>query len=157
MLTNSALRVLVASAAGVAWACAPKPSPEPDPRPDIDAAQAAFWAAHEEGDAEALAALVTDQAVLWGPGMDEVSGREGLRAAAEGMFSAMSISDFEIQSRELTVHGDIAYELATYSETVTYQGAEPSAVTGRYLIVWRKEADGAWRVHRNMFHFVSGA
>jgi hypothetical protein len=95
MLTNSALRVLVASAAGVAWACAPKPSPEPDPRPDIDAAQAAFWAAHEEGDAEALAALVTDQAVLWGPGMDEVSGREGLRAAAEGMFSAMSISDFE--------------------------------------------------------------
>lgn len=156
MLPNATFRLLVLAAAAQVSACTPQSSPEPDPRPDIDAARAAFWAAHEEGDAEALAALVTEDAVLWAQGMEEVSGREALHATAEGMFSAMAISDFEIDSRELTVHGGIAYELATYSETITYEGAEPSAVRGRYLIVWKREADGAWRVHRNMFHFVSG-
>lgn len=157
MLPNVTLRLLVVAAAVQASACTARSDPEPDPRPDIDAAQAAFWAAHEEGDAQALTALLTDEAILWAPGMEEVSGREALYAAVEGMFAAMTISDFEIDSRELAVHGDLAYELATYSETLTYQGAEPSAVRGRYLIVWKREADGAWRVHRNMFHFVSGA
>lgn len=135
----------------------PRPTSERDPRVNIDAAQAAFWEAHEQGDAEALAALVTDDALLWAPGMDEVGGREAIHAAAEGMFAAMSISDFDIESRELVVHGDTAYELATYSETLTYKGAAPSAVRGRYLIVWKRDVDGEWRVHRNMFHFVTGA
>lgn len=53
--------------------------------------------------------------------------------------------------------GHVAYELATYSETLTHEGAEPSPVRGRYLLVWKRDADGQWRVHRNMFQFISGA
>ena len=150
-------RGLLVLAAVCLPACTAPPAAESDPRPEIDAAQAAFWGAHVRGDAEGLANLVTVDALLWVPGMDEVSGREAIRAAGEEMFAGMSISDFEIESRELSVHGNAAYELATYSETLTYEGAEPSAVRGRYLIVWKRDTDGKWRVHRNMFHFISGA
>lgn len=157
MLSRTTSRTVLPLVVACVAACSAGPAPEVDPRPEIDAARAAFWNAHERGDAEALASLVTEDALLWGPGMDEVRGRDAIRAAAEGMFAAMSISDFEIESSELSVHGDAAYELATYSETVTYQGAEPSAVRARYLIVWKRDPDGAWRVLRNMFHFISGA
>ena len=152
-INGTVLLLLVACVAG----CSAEPVPEVDPRPEIDAARDAFWDAHEQGDADALASAVTADALLWGPGMDEVRGRDAIRAAGEGMFAAMSISDFEIESSELSVHGNSAYELATYSETVTYEGAEPSAVRARYLIVWKRDTDGEWRVHRNMFHFISGA
>lgn len=123
----------------------------------IDTARAAYWAAHENGDADALADLVTEDAILWAPGMEEVRGRSAIRAAAQAMFTALRVTAFEIDSRELTVHGELAYELATYSETLAYEGTEPSPVRGRYMIVWKREDDGQWSVHRNMFHFVSGA
>jgi ketosteroid isomerase-like protein len=105
--------------------------------------------------AAALASLVTDDGLLWAPGMEEVRGRGTMLAAAQGMFSAMSISDFEIESTELDIHGDRAYELTTYSETITPTGGPASQARGRYLIVWQKESAG-WRVHRNMFHFIAG-
>ena len=71
------------------------------------------------------------------------------------MFDAMTISDFAILSQEMDVHDAVAYELATYSETLRMGDAEAATVRGRYLIVWRLEADGRWRVHRNQFHFVT--
>jgi len=123
---------------------------------EIDAARTAFWDAHEQGDASALADLVTDDAVLWAPGMEDASGRAFIRTAAEGMFAAMSISDFEIESYEVQLHDALAYELATYSETLTPRDGQASVVRGRYLIVWRRDSDGRWRVHRNMFHFIAG-
>ena len=136
--------------------CDPNSGPEAEALPEISAARAVFWKAHEQGDAQALAAIVTEDAVLWAPGMEEVRGRPAILSAAEGMFAAMDISNFEIESREVDIHGNLAYELATYSETLTYKGAEPASAQGRYLIVWRKDADGNWRVHRNMFHFIAG-
>lgn len=137
-------------------ACEPNSGSEAETLPGINAARAAFWEAHEQGDAQAFAALVTEDAVLWAPGMEEVRGRPAILKAAEGMFTAMDISHFEIESMEVDIHGNLAYELATYSETVTYEGAEPTSARGRYLIVWRKDADGHWRAHRNMFHFIAG-
>jgi len=43
-------------------------------REAIAEARSAFWDAHEEGNAGALAAVLTDSAVLWAPGMNEVRG-----------------------------------------------------------------------------------
>jgi ketosteroid isomerase-like protein len=102
-------------------------------------------------------ALVTDSAVLFAPGMEEVRGRDALKIAAQQMFEMMTISDFNIIAQELTVHGSVAYELATYSETLQVGDGDPTPVRGRYLLVWRQEADGAWRVDRNMFHFITPA
>lgn len=134
------------------------------PSPDVERAMAeiaevrnAFWEAHERGDAEALASAVTEDAVLFAPGMDDVSGRDALREAARQMFSAWTIEDFTIVEQEMRVHLPFAYELATYTETITVGDGPAAAVRGRYLLVWRKDDDGVWRVNRNMFHFITPA
>ncbi len=126
-------------------------------RTAIAEAGKAFWNAHESGDADALAVLVTDSAVLFAPGMEEVRGRDALRDAAQQMFAMMTIGDFTIIEQELEVRGSSAYELATYSETIQIGDGDATPVRGRYLLVWRKEADGAWRVDRNLFHFITQA
>lgn len=122
---------------------------------EIAAARDAFWAAHENGDAAALAELATDDCIVWAPGMEELRGRQMVLDGARGMFSAMAISDFALESCELELFGERAYEFATYSERITPTGGVASPVRGRYLIAWKREPEG-WRVQRNMFHFVSG-
>jgi len=129
---------------------------------DVDSAEAAiaearraFWDAHERGDADALVELATDDAALFAPGMEEVRGRDALRDAARQMFDAMTVEDFTIIQQEVEVHGSSAYELTTYSETLQMGDGDPTPVRGRYLIVWRQGEDGTWRVHRNLFHFIT--
>jgi uncharacterized protein (TIGR02246 family) len=123
---------------------------------EIAAVRDAFWAAHGKADAKALASLVTEDARLLAPGMEDVRGRQAIEAGAAQMFQALAVEGFTIESSEITVHGDSAYELATYSETLRPRGGSPSPARGRYLIVWKRDAAGRWKVHRNMFHFISG-
>lgn len=129
---------------------------------DVDAAKVAiaetrqaFWDAHEMGDADALVELMTDDAALFAPGMEEVRGRDALLEAARQMFEVMTVEDFAIIDQEVEVHGSSAYELTTYSETLQMGDGDPTPVRGRYLIVWKQGEDGTWRVHRNLFHFIT--
>lgn len=140
----------------VVTACRPNDRSDAEAVAAIAAAREAFWAAHGQGNAQALADLVTEDAILFAPGAEAIEGRDAIRAAAEGMFAALTVTDLRIESTDLQVHRPLAYELATYSETLTPKGGQPSPARGRYLIVWRQGADGRWRVHRNMFHFISG-
>jgi uncharacterized protein (TIGR02246 family) len=138
-------------------ACA-SPSPDVETvKAEIAEARSAFWEAHEQGDAEALASAVTEDAVLLAPGMDDVRGRDALREAARQMFSAWTIEDFTIVEQEMRIHLPFAYELATYTETIRIADSSPRLVRGRYLLIWHKDDDGVWRVDRNMFHFITPA
>ncbi len=150
-------RVHLAFCAAILTACGGGSQDAETAKADIAEVRQAFWDAHERGDATALAELVTETGVLLGPGMEEVRGRDALRDAAEQMFGMMTIRDFTILSLEVEVHGSSAYELATYSETIQVGDGDATAVRGRYLIVWRQEEGGMWRVDRNMFHFITPA
>jgi uncharacterized protein (TIGR02246 family) len=154
--TDTAVQTLVALGIVALGACAPPDGDHAEAaRAAIAEAREAFWDAHLQGNADALADLVTPDAVLLAQGMEEVSGREAIRDAARQMFDAMTITDFAVLSQEMDVHDSVAYELATYSETLRMGDADEATVRGRYLIVWRQESDGHWRVHRNQFHFVT--
>lgn len=123
---------------------------------EIAATRDAFWAAHGKADAKALASFLTEDAQLLAPGMEDVRSRQAIEAAAVQMFQSMTVEGFTIVSSELTVHGDSAYELTTYSETLRPRGGQATPAKGRYLIVWKRDATGKWKVHRNMFNFISG-
>jgi ketosteroid isomerase-like protein len=102
-----------------------------------------------------MAEFLTEDALLWGPGMEEVNGRAAILEATEEMFGFLSITDFKIESKEVQLHDRLAYELASYSETLTPKSGQASVVRGRYLLVWKRDPDGRWKVHRNMFYFIT--
>jgi uncharacterized protein (TIGR02246 family) len=101
--------------------------------------------------------MVTEDAVLMAPGMSDIQGRSAIRDTAQQMFTALRITDLKIERSEIDVIGDTAYELTTYSETLHPKGGQASPVQGRYLIVWKRGRDGAWRVHRNLFNMATGS
>jgi len=86
------------------------------------------------------------------PNADDLRGRADLKQALAQMFSTMKVTDFVVQTREIEICDSTAYELATYTETLNFAGKSPQAVRGRYLLVWKRQPNQSWLVHRNLFN-----
>jgi len=111
---------------------------------------AVAWAtAWNTGDAAALAAQYSADAVVMAPGAAAMEGAEaieaGLTAAIEGAGgSQMAITPDEI----IPVGDDHAIEVGTFVET----GADGSHKDhGKYLAVWAK-VDGSWKIVRDIWN-----
>jgi ketosteroid isomerase-like protein len=47
---------------------------------------------------------------------------------------------------EILGHGDLGYTVGTWERRAAAAGGQAAVTRGNYLTVWRKQADGAWRV-----------
>lgn len=91
-----------------------------------------------------------EDAVVMPPNSPSVQGR----AAIESLFAAFpSISDFKPELLEIEGYGDLAYVRGTYSMAITLPGATtPIKDSGKYMEIWRKQADGSWKATRDIFN-----
>ena len=94
-------------------------------------------------------ALYTEDAIELPPNQAAVQGKAAIQAWDEAL---PPFSNFQEQSLETGGQGDLAYDRGTYSMTVTPPGAAPIEDRGKYLTIWRKQADGSWKGARVMFN-----
>jgi ketosteroid isomerase-like protein len=94
-------------------------------------------------------ALYTDDAIQLPPNQAAVQGKAAMQAWLEAF---PPFSNFQEQSLEIEGQGDLAYDRGTYSMTLMPPGATPIEDHGKYLTIWRKQADGSWKVVRTMFN-----
>ena len=94
-------------------------------------------------------ALYSEDAILLPPNQAAVQGKAAIQAWDEAF---PPFSNFQEQSLEIEGQGDLAYDRGTYSMTVTPAGAAPIEDHGKYLTIWRKQADGSWKISRVMFN-----
>jgi len=101
------------------------------------------WAAY-------VRAYYTEDAVVLPPNGPAVQGW----ASMEPFFASFPpMSDFRPEIIEVEGRGDLAYVRGAYSMMLTPPGApEPIKDTGKYIEIWRKRADGSWRVIRDIFN-----
>jgi len=147
------LVTLVASAAVAA--CAPPPPPAPDTaavRTAIDAANAAFVAAAEKGDAAQMTAGYDANAIALGPGGPAASGSAEIAKMMGGMLDAVAIKEFSLTTSDLIVTGDYAIETGTYAMVVTPKKGKDTPDNGKYVVVWKKQADGSWKMLRDIWN-----
>jgi uncharacterized protein (TIGR02246 family) len=134
--------------------CAAEAPPPVEPPDTRDADEAAIQAAVEEWstaaqakDAEKFASFYTEDAVLMMESAPDVHGITALREAMGGMMQDPHFSlSFAADNVVVARSGDLAYETGSYTLTLSDPEGNPSTQRGHYVDVWRKSADGTWRV-----------
>ena len=104
---------------------------------------AAFVQATLAGDCDASNAVLAENAVLLPQDEPMIEGRAAMIAACEA--EEATVQDFTITSAQIDGYGDLAFDRGTWSETLVFEGmTEPLTLSGKYVLVSRKQADGSW-------------
>jgi ketosteroid isomerase-like protein len=93
--------------------------------------------------------LYTEDAITLPPNQAAVQGKAAIQASDEAF---PPYSNFQEQSLEIEGQGDLAYDRGTYSMTMTPAGVAPFEDRGKYLAIWRKQADGSWKISRVIYN-----
>jgi len=146
MSTRSVL--LAALALALASAACQPPAQEAGPLSEEDvaairAAAQSYTEAMLTGDWAAAVAVFTEDAVRMPPNAPAIQGHEAIRAGFEA--EPVTYTDFTNTPTEIDGRGDLAYARGPYSLTFTLEGiAEPITDRGKYVAIFRKQADGSW-------------
>jgi uncharacterized protein (TIGR02246 family) len=124
---------------------------DPDVRQAIEASHAAYIRAMRDRDVDGLAQHFADDAILLPQASTIQRGQAAIRQWFGTWLPAAIFDEFSVRSEEIAVSGDTAYEVGTFRQVWATKGEPPAAYRGRYLMVWRHEPDGQWRILRDMF------
>ena len=137
------------SAAGVAATTA---SDAGAVRQAIDASNAKFVEAVKKADTTTIAANYADDAIVMAPGTDAWRGREAIRKGFGGMITSMPAKEFSLKTDDVALGGDLAVETGAYDMTVQPKGGKEMKDKGKYVVVWKRQADGSWKILRDIFN-----
>jgi uncharacterized protein (TIGR02246 family) len=155
---KSLRRIGLAAGAVILVGCAqqaPAPTPPPDTRAADEAAIRAAvkeWsAAAEAKDAAKFASFYADDGVVMLGNAAPVRGHAAIAQMAEDMMKDPNFAlSFAAESVVAARSGDLAYETGTWSMTMSDAKKKPATEKGSYVVVWQKQADGAWKAVRDV-------
>jgi ketosteroid isomerase-like protein len=100
---------------------------------------------------DSLASMLTEDVVFLAAHEKPMVGKPAVRAWVDGYYKAFR-TRWDKPVQEFAVSGDYAFERYSYTSTDTpVGGGAPVIDTGWGLVVYRREADGVWRVARDAF------
>jgi ketosteroid isomerase-like protein len=114
----------------------------------IRAAERSLAHAFESPDPTAWVDSYTDDAIFVGPGAPAIEGRAALLEIAPHI----SISSLAIDVHSTFGTGDLATTYGRVSWVSGPNASDASTVRRRFLMVWRRDPDGAWRIAREMLN-----
>ena len=103
------------------------------------------------GDAKAVAALYTEDAIEMPPNQPMVKGRAAIQQYYEKVFGGMKMARFTLTHIETRAVGDSGYDVGTYQQNLTPQGGTALDETGKYVVIL-KRVGGAWKVAHAIYN-----
>jgi len=104
--------------------------------------------ASSAGDVDAVLRLMTDDVVFLGPGRPPMCGKAAFAHGMREWAGKMQVEATH-EVREIAASGDLASCWVTLEVRMDAPGAAPVVRRGDVLSVYRREADGAWRIARD--------
>ncbi len=115
-------------------------------RQSIAEANIKFGEAIRSGDATALASLYTEDTRLLEPMGGLIQGREGVEAYWARAFQ-MGIKEIVLTTVDIMNMDDMICEFGKAYLTIKPEGQDEIKDVGRYLVIWKKAADGTWKMY----------
>ena len=102
-------------------------------------------AAHAK-DVEKTVSYYTEDALILAPNLPVIQGKQGARTMWQGMFSVPGFDGGWTATRvEVAKSGDLGYVTGSYEISETDASGKPIKDTGKFLEIWKKQADGSWK------------
>ena len=122
-----------------------------DPAADVTAAYAAWDAAFNSGDAKAVCALYTDDAILLPPTHDVIKGPDAVDKFIAGILG-MGAKGHKFELIEASGDGNIVYGTAKWSATGKDSAGADQPWGGLSTAIFEKQADGSLKIKVQTFN-----
>jgi ketosteroid isomerase-like protein len=127
---------------------------------DLEAERAALlktdadWAAAvASNNAEAFASFFAEDAIVQAPHLPQMNGIEAVR---QWIDTSMSFPGFAVTwtatSAEVAASGEMGYTYGNFTFHITMPDGSPLDDYGKYATIWKKQADGSWKVAVDSFN-----
>ncbi len=146
---------LVALVGLFAVGCNPTSESVPDSQDlDIEAIRQAdlAWSAAQAADGlDGTMSFYLDDAIMLPPNRPMAIGKEAIREASASVASPGFSVSWKPMKIEVARSGDIGYAIGNFEGTRVDSAGKPVPVKGKYVEIWKKQADGSWKVAADMF------
>jgi uncharacterized protein (TIGR02246 family) len=162
-VTGALKNVFVCAAIAVAMSCQQEPATEQgsetSPAVDATAAREAILAVDQAwedaalaGDAAALTALYTSDAIVQAPGSPRATGSQAIQELFTGMLEyPISSVTLDTDIVEVAASGDIAYGAGTFTMSGTAADGTEWSDQGKYMEVL-ENVDGEWKIAADIWN-----
>ena len=146
------LVVLLAVASLASFGCAKKVDVAAE-RDALMAADAAWAATLTANSVDGFVSYFTDDAVVMPPHLPILVGIDAVRAwATESMALPGFSVVWTVNNADVSASGDMGYTLGTFVFSATMPDGSTITDPGKYTTIWKKQADGSWKVAVDTFN-----
>ena len=137
---------------GCATPSAPPPNPSSEAHTGIAEGNRLLTAAVLVGSGDRVATVFADDATLLDPALPgAVHGHVAIAEYWRTRLARTRFLEAELTTTDVSVSGDLAYEVGTSRARTQVGDLPPVLSTGRYLAVWRLGPGGRWRIQADCF------
>lgn len=132
------------------FSCQSEPQNTEQEKEAILTASKAFSQAYISGDLEEQMSYYTDDAVIMSGSREMIIGKEKVTNYWT-LPATVKVLEHAATPVELEIIGEMAKDYGYYAGKSLRNGTDTISFRGQYLITWRKEADGQWRMSADMW------
>ena len=134
----------------LSWSCQQQPVRAPDTRAADEAAlrttDSEWSKAAGAKDVDRCVSFTADDTVMLAPNAPTANGKEAVRKSWSEILALPGLAlSWQLTKVEVARSGDMGYTQGTYEMTVNDAKGTPNTDRGKYLSIWRKQANGDWK------------
>jgi uncharacterized protein (TIGR02246 family) len=134
-------------------ACEPRSADDASAEHTLAAADSALQRAVVGRDLEALMTFYADDAMLLPTAVPLIVGKAAIRDAWRHTFSIPGRqNEGALRTVRVSQDGTLGYTVGTYQATMQGEDGKPVLEPGKWLTVWRRQADGSWSIEADTYN-----
>lgn len=118
----------------------------------VRAADAAWLKAYDTKDVQKAVAVLDEQGSMLMSNAPIATGKKAVAKLIAADFARSQNLTWHVDKAGVAASGDLGYTSGSYEMSFQDASGKTVADKGKYLTVWKKQADGSWKVLFDMFN-----